>query len=118
MLVFSMNIFGQVRESYSIPTELRKHLDEIGVDDSTILNSYKSDFLDEVFKDSLKMIDFIGKRIGFFKDGDAKAQRVFLNTENTELTEFLSFFFVPSVFVKKQKLCVFASLRLKNVSII
>ena len=69
MLFFCMNIFGQVREFHSIPTERSNQLDKMGIDDSTMLNSYESDFLNEVFKDSLKVFDFIGKRIGFLKGG-------------------------------------------------
>lgn len=75
LLVFSMNIFGQVQGSYSIPTELGNQLDKIGVNDSTLLNSYESVFLNEVFKDSLKMFDFTGKRIAFFKGGSAESSK-------------------------------------------
>ncbi len=59
MLFFCMNIFGQVREFHSIPTERSNQLDKMGIDDSTMLNSYESDFLNEVFKDSLKVFDLL-----------------------------------------------------------
>ena len=75
MLVFSMNIFGQVGGVHNIPTEQRKQLDKIGVDDSTLLNSYESDFLNEVFKDSLKDFDFTWKKIGFFKGGNTESSK-------------------------------------------
>ena len=77
MLVFSMTIFGQVRGNYSIPTELRNQLDKIGVDDSILLNSHESDFLNEVFKDSLKVFDFTGKRVVFFKNGESSKKDYF-----------------------------------------
>ena len=43
MLFFSMNIFGQVYSFKNIPTEILDNLDKMGVDKSTLLNSYESE---------------------------------------------------------------------------
>ena len=75
LLVFSMNIFGQIQGVYNIPTEIQNQLEKMGVDDSILSNSHESDFLNEVFKDSRNDFDFTGKRIGFFKNGSAESSK-------------------------------------------
>ena len=87
MLFFCMNIFGQVREFHSIPTERSNQLDKMGIDDSTMLNSYESDFLNEVFKDSLKVFDFIGKRIGFLKGGSGSCKSDYFKMHKTHISD-------------------------------
>ena len=87
MLFFCMNIFGQVREFHSIPTERSNQLDKMGIDDSTMLNSYESDFLNEVFKDSLKVFDFIEKRIGFLKGGSGSCKSDYFKMHKTHISD-------------------------------
>ena len=63
MLFFSISIFGQSFKD--IPTEVLDQLDKMGVDKSTLLNSYESEYFNVVFKDEKKDFDFTGKKVGF-----------------------------------------------------
>ena len=65
MLVFSISVFGQVYSFKNIPTEILDNLDKMGVDKSTLLNSYESAYFNVIFKDSKKDFDFTGKKVGF-----------------------------------------------------
>ena len=47
-----------------------EQLDKIGIDNSPLLNSYESEYLNVVFKDSLNGFDFHGKKIGFISSGE------------------------------------------------
>ena len=42
----------------------------MGIDNSPLLNSYESEYLNVVFKDSLNGSDFHGKKIGFINSGE------------------------------------------------
>ena len=42
----------------------------MGIDNSPLLNSYESEYLNVVFKDSLNGFDFHGKKIGFINSGE------------------------------------------------
>jgi hypothetical protein len=67
MLLTTINSFGQVRNFSDIPKDILEQLDKMGVDNSPLLNSYESAYLNVIFKDSLKGFDFTGKKIGFIK---------------------------------------------------
>ena len=42
----------------------------MGIDNSPLLNSYESEYLNVVFKDSLNGFDFLRKKIGFICSGE------------------------------------------------
>ena len=74
MLFSSINLFGQVRNFNDIPKDILKQLDKMGVDDSPLLNSHESAFLNVIFKDSLKGYDFTNKKVGFIKISGEKGK--------------------------------------------
>lgn len=65
-----MGLFGQIQNSNDIPKVFLEQLDKIGIDNSPLLNSYESEYLNVVFKDSLNGFDFHGKKIGFISSGE------------------------------------------------
>lgn len=62
MLVFSISVFGQVYSFKNIPTEILDNLDKMGVDKSTLLNSYESEYFNVIFKDRKKILILQGKK--------------------------------------------------------
>ena len=73
MLFFCINIFGQQYKSFkNIPTEILDQLDKMGVDKSTLLNSYESEYFNVFFKDEKKDFDFTGKKVGFIVSSTGK----------------------------------------------
>jgi hypothetical protein len=73
MLLFSISIFGQQYKSFKdIPGEILDKLDKMGVDKSTLLNSYESEFFNVFFKDEKKDFDFTGKKVGFIASSTGK----------------------------------------------
>ena len=63
-----MGLFGQIQNSNDIPKVFLEQLDKMGIDNSPLLNSYESEYLNVVFKDSLNGFD--GKKIGFISSGE------------------------------------------------
>lgn len=74
MLFSCINLFGQVRSFNDIPKDTLNQLDKMGVDGSSLLNSYESAFLNVIFKDSLKGFDFTNKKVGFIKISGEKGK--------------------------------------------
>jgi hypothetical protein len=81
MLFFNINLFGQVRNFNDIPKDILKQLDKMGIDDSQLLNSHESAFLNVIFKDSLKGFDFTNKKIGFLSAGSKRNKKEFFKEE-------------------------------------
>lgn len=67
MLLPSIIFLGQIRNLEDIPEYILEQLDKLGVDNSPLLNSYESAYLNMVFKDSLNGFDFTEKRVKFIK---------------------------------------------------
>jgi hypothetical protein len=81
MLLSCVNSFGQVRDFNDIPKEILEQLDKMGVDNSLLLNSCESAYLNVIFKDSLKGFDFTNKKIGFIKAGSKRDKADYFNGE-------------------------------------
>ena len=81
MLFFNMNLFGQVRNFNEIPKAILEQLDKMGIDNSPLLNSHESAFLNVIFKDSLKGFDFTNKKIGFLSAGSKRNKKEFFKEE-------------------------------------
>lgn len=81
MLFTSMILFGQVRNFNTIPKAILRQFNNMGVDDSLLLNSDESAFLNEIFKDKLKLFDFANKNIGFLLAGSKRNKKDFFNEE-------------------------------------
>ena len=67
----------------------------MGIDNSPLLNSYESEYLNVVFKDSLNGFDFHGKKIGFINSGENP------RGEHGENSKFLYFDMQKSIFLIK-----------------
>ena len=82
-----MSIFGQVNSFKDIPTEILDNLDKMGVDKSTLLNSYESEFFNVIFKDSKKDFDFTGKKVGFIASayGNTKNKEDYFEKEKVNI---------------------------------
>ena len=66
----SMNEFGQIYELQArnfseIPTELLSHIEEMGVDSSSILNEYEGRYFNFIFKIDPQDFNLVGKKVGF-----------------------------------------------------
>lgn len=87
MLVFSISVFGQVYSFKNIPTEILDNLDKMGVDKSTLLNSYESEYFNVIFKDSKKDFDFTGKKVGFIASayGNTKNKEDYFKKEKVNI---------------------------------
>lgn len=81
MLFSGMNLFGQVRNFNDIPKDILNQLDKMGVDGSSLLNSYESAYFNVVFKDSLKGFDFTGKKVGFIYSGARSNKKEYFDLE-------------------------------------
>jgi hypothetical protein len=64
-LSLNMIVFGQIENFENIPKGILEHLDNMGMDKFPLVNSYESDYLNVIFKDSRKDFDFAGKKVGF-----------------------------------------------------
>ena len=69
MLLFSINVFGQVRNFNEISTDILSRLNKMGLDSSSLLNDAESAYFNELFKDSLNVFNFVGKKVGFILSG-------------------------------------------------
>lgn len=81
MLFYSINLIGQVRIFDSIPNDILKQLDKMGVDELPLLNCHESAFLNVIFKDCLKGFDFTNKKIGFLSGGSKRNKKEFFIEE-------------------------------------
>ena len=87
LMLFSwMNLFGEWRpfqERYyrDIPTELINKLENMGVDNSPVVNDLEGAYLNVSYKDSLDGFDFIGKKVGFLLDGRVLDKPEFFKSE-------------------------------------
>ena len=81
MLFLNINLYGQVRNFNEIPKDVLGQMDKMGIDDSPLLNSHESAFLNVVFKDSLKGFDFTNKKIGFLLAGSKRNKKEFFKEE-------------------------------------
>jgi len=72
MILCCMTAFGQIRNFNDIPKDILEQLDKMGVDNSSLLNSYESTYLNVIFKDSLNGFDFTNKNVGFIKAGSKR----------------------------------------------
>ena len=67
-----MNEFGQIYELQvhnfaEIPTELLSHIEEMGVDTSSMLNEYEGRYFNFIFKIDTQDFNFVGKKVGFLR---------------------------------------------------
>ncbi len=62
-----MNLFGQVRNFNEVPEAILVNLDKMGIDNTPLLDSCESAFLNVIFKNSLDGFDFTDKKVGFIK---------------------------------------------------
>lgn len=81
MLFSSMNLFGQVRNFNDIPKDILEQLDKMGVDGSSLLNSYEGAYFNVVFKESLNGFDFTGKKVGFIYSGARSNKKEYFDLE-------------------------------------
>ena len=72
--LMSVNSKGQVYSFQNIPNDVLKHLNEMGVDNSSFLNSYESDYLNVIFQNSREAFDFSRKKIGFITGSNGGTQ--------------------------------------------
>ena len=72
--LMSVNLKGQVYSFQNIPNDVLKHLNEMGVDNSSFLNSYESDYLNVIFQNSREAFDFSRKKIGFITGSNGGTQ--------------------------------------------
>lgn len=85
ILFFSINIFGQVRNFNDIPKDILNQLVKMGVDGSTLLNSYESAYFNIIFKENLNGFDFTGKKIGFIYSGARSNKKEYFDLEKVRL---------------------------------
>jgi len=81
MLFSSINLFGQVRNFNDIPKDILNQLDKMGVDGSSLLNSYESAYFNIVFKENLNGFDFTGKKVGFIYSGARSNKKEYFDLE-------------------------------------
>lgn len=81
MLFSSINLFGQVRNFNDIPKDILNQLDKMGVDGSSMLNSYESAYFNVVFKENLNGFDFTGKKVGFIHSGAKSNKKEYFDLE-------------------------------------
>jgi len=81
MLCSGMNLFGQVRNFNDIPKDILEQLDKMGVDGSSLLNSYESAYFNVVFKESINGFDFTGKKVGFIYNGARSNKKEYFDLE-------------------------------------
>jgi hypothetical protein len=67
ILLFCLSLLGQVKNFNCDSMYILKQLDEMGVDNSSLLNNYESTYLNIIFKDSSDGFDFMKKKVGFIK---------------------------------------------------
>lgn len=83
VLTLYINVQGQVNiqcENFKeIPVEILGNFSKIGVDTSSILNKYESDYLNFIFKS--KDFDFTNKKIGFITEGNKKNKKEYFKEE-------------------------------------
>ena len=68
----NMSEFGQIYELQihtfgEIPTDLLSHIEEMGVDCSSILNEYEGRYFNFIFKIDTQDFNLIGKKVGFLR---------------------------------------------------
>lgn len=76
--------FPEILKSSAQNGDLRK-TDNLGVDNSPLLNEYESDYFNEVFKDSLNGFNFSGKKIGFIYSGAKSDKKEYFDLEKKRL---------------------------------
>jgi hypothetical protein len=81
MLFSSINLCGQVRNFNDIPKDILTLLDKMGIDGSSLLNSYESAYFNVVFKENLKEFDFTGKKVGFIYSGARSNKKEYFDLE-------------------------------------
>ncbi len=81
MLFSSINLFGQVLNFNAIPKDILNQLDKMGVDGSSMLNSYESAYFNVVFKENLNGFDFTGKKVGFIHSGAKSNKKEYFDLE-------------------------------------
>ena len=81
MLFSGINLFGQVRNFNDIPKDILNQLDKMGVDGSSLLNSYEGAYFNVVFKVSLNGFDFTGKKVGFIYSGARSNKKEYFDLE-------------------------------------
>jgi hypothetical protein len=69
MFSLSVNLFGQARNFKDVPKEIFEQLNEMGIDNMPLLNSYESVFFNVFFKSERKDFDFTNKKVGFYSNG-------------------------------------------------
>lgn len=71
LLLIMSDLYGQSdivrndRDVSSLPQSIINYLDEMGTDNSPILNKYESEYFNFFYKDFRKDFDFTGKKVGF-----------------------------------------------------
>lgn len=81
MLFSGINLFGQVRNFNNIPKDILNQLDKMGVDGSSLLNSYEGAYFNVAFKESLNGFDFTGKKVGFIYSGARSNKKEYFDLE-------------------------------------
>jgi hypothetical protein len=93
MFFSTINLFGQVRNFNDVPSEILEQLNKMGVDNSSITNSYESTYLNIIFEKFRKDFDFKDKRIGFLTGSTGKTisnKKKYFDLEKYRLTHKLS----------------------------
>ena len=104
MLLFSINVFGQVRNFNEISTDILSRLNKMGLDSSSLLNDAESAYFNELFKDSLNVFNFVGKKVGFILSGTRSNKSEYFKEEKDRFNRN----YTPNkgtlyIFDKKQK---------------
>ena len=57
----------QIRNFAEIPPELLSHIEEMGIDSSSILNEYEGSYFNFIFKIDSQGFNLVGKKVGFLR---------------------------------------------------
>lgn len=85
MLLFSISLWGQVRNFSDIPKNVLEQLDKMGIDNSPFLNGYESAYFNVVFKENLNGFDFTNKKVGFIEAGSKRDKAYYFEEERERL---------------------------------
>ena len=87
VLLAGASLIGQIRNYNDIPKDILDQLYKMGVDNSPLLNSYESAYLNIIFQDSLKGFDFTGKKIGFLLAGGKRDKGEYFNMHKKSIVD-------------------------------
>ncbi|MCQ2217420.1 MAG: hypothetical protein MJZ33_02915 [Paludibacteraceae bacterium] len=90
LLCSSVNLLANVGESCEIEVDVIDQMNNMGGDESSLLNQYESAYFNVIFKDSLKNFDFTGKNVAFIHRGAKSNKKEFFEMEKERRQEGLS----------------------------